>query len=145
VGSTLAGNALQMAALRATLEHVMTEANFARKMIPTAEYFVSKISSLIDDFGLPWQARNLGARAEYTFLPEAPRNGSEAMAAANRPLEQLIHLFLLNRGVLTTPFYNVVLCAPSTTEAQVNRYAEGLAECLGELAAGAEPHGAKTP
>ena len=134
VGSTLAGSALQMAALRATLEHVMTEANYHDFMIPTAEYFVSKIKALVGDLGLPWQARNLGARAEYTFLPDAPRNGSEATAAANKPLERLIHLFLLNRGVLTTPFYNVVLCAPSTTREQVDRYVDGLRACLAELA-----------
>jgi glutamate-1-semialdehyde 2,1-aminomutase len=145
VGSTLAGNALQMAALRATLEHAMTEANYRDFMIPAAEYFVNKINELIGDLGLSWQARQLGARAEYTFLPQAPANGSEAMAAANKPLERLIHLFLLNRGVLTTPFYNVVLCAPSTTRAQVDRYAEGLRSCLGELATGDAPLGAEAP
>ena len=134
VGSTLAGNALQMAALRATLEHVMTEANFAEIMIPTAEYFVNSINILIDELGLPWQTRSLGARAEYSFVPTSPENGSEAMAAANKPLERLIHLFLLNRGVLTTPFYNVVLCAPSTTREHVDCYVEGLAACLAELA-----------
>jgi glutamate-1-semialdehyde 2,1-aminomutase len=134
VGSTLAGNALQMAALRATLEHSMTEANFTEKMIPIAEYFVKRINSLIDGLGFPWQARNLGARADYTFLPHPPANGSEAKAAANKPLERLIHLFLLNRGVLTTPFYNVVLCAPTTTREQVDRYVDGLRACLAELA-----------
>ena len=139
VGSTLAGNALQMAALRATLEHAMTEANYRDFMIPTAEYFVKRINGLIGDLGLSWQARNLGARAEYSFLPEAPRNGSEAMAAANKPLERLIHLYLLNRGVLTTPFYNVVLCAPSTTRDQVDRYAEGLRDCLAALGSGDAP------
>ncbi len=134
VGSTLAGNALQMAALRATLEHVMTEANYARNMIPAAEHFVNRINGLISDVGVAWHAHRLGARAEYVFLPRPAVNGSEAMAAADKPLERLIHLYLLNRGVLTTPFYNVVLCAPTTTSEQIDRYADGLADCLGELA-----------
>ena len=114
----------------------MTEANYRDVMIPISKYFVKIINELIVDFKVPWKARHLGARAEYSFLPEAPANGSEAMAAANKPLERLIHLILLNRRVLTTPFYNVVLCAPSTTEAQVDRYAAGLSDCLSELAAG---------
>ena len=67
---------------------------------------------MISDVGVAWHAHRLGARAEYVFLPRPAVNGSEAMAAADKPLERLIHLYLLNRGVLTTPFYNVVLCAP---------------------------------
>ena len=34
----------------------------------------------------------------------------------------LLHLYALNRGVLITPFHNMALMAPTTTEAQVDRH-----------------------
>ena len=30
-------------------------------------------------------------------------------------VEQLLHLYLLNRGVLITPFHNMMLVSPQTT------------------------------
>ena len=35
-----------------------------------------------------------------------------------------MHLFALNRGVLLTPFHNMALCSPSTTEADIDLHNE---------------------
>ena len=71
--------------------------------------------------------QQLGARAEYWFCPP-PRNGGEAAAALDADLEAYFHLFALNRGVLLTPFHNMALMSPVTTEADVDRHTEVFAE-----------------
>ena len=65
-----------------------------------------------------------------------PRNGSEAAASEDPELDELIHLYCLNRGVLLTPFHNMALISPATTEADVDRHTEGLGEAVSELLAG---------
>jgi glutamate-1-semialdehyde 2,1-aminomutase len=119
VGGTLAGNPLSIAATRATLEHVLTDDAFAQ-MIDTATYFANGVQSVIDQHALPWSLSQLGARAEYRFANPAPRNGTESAAGADGELEDLIHLYLLNRGVLLTPFHNMALMSPVTTTADVD-------------------------
>ena len=81
IGGTLAGNALSLAAIRATLGEVLTEAAFAR-MIPLAERFEAGVAG-DRRAGLPWHVTRLGCRAEYLFRPGRPRTGSEAAAGGN--------------------------------------------------------------
>jgi len=114
IGGTLAGNALALAAMRATLEQVLTPAAYQRT-IPLAERFQRGVEEVVQEFGLPWIVKRLGCRAEYWFRPEPPRNGGEAAAAADFELDQFMHLFALNRGILLTPFHNMALIAPETT------------------------------
>jgi glutamate-1-semialdehyde 2,1-aminomutase len=121
IGGTLAGNALALAAMRATLEQVLTDGCYART-IPLAERFQAGVEGVIAEFGLPWIVKRLGCRAEYWFRPTAPRNGAEAAAAADPELDRFMHLFALNRGILLTPFHNMALIAPDTTEADVDRH-----------------------
>lgn len=121
VGGTLAGNALALAAMRATLEHVLTREAYART-IPLAERFQAGVEEVIREFGLPWIVKRLGCRAEYWFRPAPPRNGSEAAAAVDFELDRFMHLFALNRGILLTPFHNMALIAPETTEADIDRH-----------------------
>ena len=61
----------------------------------------------------------MGARTEFQFTPTPPRNGTEADAILDGELEHLIHLGLLNRGVMITPFHNMMLVCPQTTAADV--------------------------
>ena len=75
----------------------------------------------------------LGCRAEYAFLPEPPRNGTQAHAAADHELERFLHLHALNRGVMLTPFHNMALMSPATTAADVDRHTEVFDAALGEL------------
>ena len=132
VGGTLAGNPLSVAAMRATLEHVLTDDAFVG-MIDTATVFVDGVQALIDEHRLPWAINQLGARGEYRFATPYPRNGTEAAASADGELEDYLHLYLANRGILLTPFHNMALMAPSTTVADVHRHHEIFAEALTTL------------
>lgn len=132
IGGTLAGNALSLAAMRATLEHVLTRAAF-EKMIPLAKRFNDGVAEHIRSNGLPWNVIRLGARAEYTFAAEPPHNGGESAAAADFELERFLHLYVLNRGVLLTPFHNMALMCPATTEADIDLHTKIFAEAAREL------------
>lgn len=133
VGGTLAANVLSLAAMRATLSEVLTDEAFAR-MIPLAERWTAGVEAGIEEAGLLWHVTRLGCRAEYLFGPDRPRNGAEAHAAGNVPLERYMHLHALNRGILLTPFHNMALMSPATTEADVDRHTEIFREAALELA-----------
>jgi glutamate-1-semialdehyde 2,1-aminomutase len=133
VGGTLAGNALSLAATRATLGEVLTEEAFAR-MIPLAERWTDGVESAIEESGLQWHVTRLGCRAEYLFGPDRPKNGAEAHAAGDADLERYMHLFALNRGILLTPFHNMALMSPATTDADVDLHTEVFREAVLELA-----------
>jgi glutamate-1-semialdehyde 2,1-aminomutase len=134
VGGTLAANALSLAAMRATLGEVLTEEAFAR-MIPLAERWTEGVEEGIQEAGLTWHVTRLGCRAEYLFGPDRPRNGAEAHEAGNFELERYMHLHALNRGILLTPFHNMALMSPATSEADVDRHTEVFREAVLELAA----------
>ncbi len=123
VGGTLAGNALSLAAMRATLEQVLTADAFA-KTIPLAQRFTAGVQAVIAESKLPWHVTQLGCRAEYRFRPAPPRNGGEAAAASDADLDRYMHLFALNRGILMTPFHNMALIAPATTEQDIDYHTE---------------------
>lgn len=132
IGGTLAGNALSLAAVRATLEQVLTEAFYAHA-IPLAERFARGVQAVIDAYDLPWHVTRLGCRVEYRFSPLPPRNGGQAAAAVDRELEAYLHLAVLNRGILLTPFHNMALLSPHHTEADVDRHTVVLRECVEAL------------
>jgi glutamate-1-semialdehyde 2,1-aminomutase len=121
IGGTLAGNALSLASIRATLTEVLTESNF-KKMIALGNRWSDGVDAAINEFNLPWHCNRLGARGEYLFAPNAPKTGREAAAAGDFELEQYIHLRLLNDGFLLTPFHNMALMSPVTTEADVDAH-----------------------
>jgi glutamate-1-semialdehyde 2,1-aminomutase len=132
VGGTLAANVLSLAAVRATLEHVLTDEAFAH-MIALGERFEEGVQSAIDGHSLPWHVTRLGCRVEYLFRPERPVTGSDAAAGGDHLLDRLIHLYALNRGVLLTPFHNMALMSPATTEEDVALHTEVFGELAGEL------------
>lgn len=123
IGGTLSGNALALAATRATLEHVLTQAYYDRS-IPLAERFMAGVQGVIEEAGLAWNVQRLGNRAEYWFRRQPARNGGEAVAAIDSDLDRFMHLWALNRGILMTPFHNMALIAPDTSEADVARHTE---------------------
>ena len=118
--------------MRTALTEVLTAEAFQRT-IPLAERFERGVKGAIEEKGAPWNVTRLGCRVEYGFSPEPPRNGGEAEASHDDELETLLHLYALNRGVLITPFHNMALMAPTTTEAQVDRHTAVFAETLDEL------------
>ena len=135
VGGTLAANALSLTAARATLGEVLTDQAFER-MIMLGERFESGVAETIAAHGLPWSISRLGCRAEYMFKAAPPRTGAEAAAALDDELDALLHLYMLNREVLLTPFHMMALMSPATTEAHVDRHSAVFAEAVAELAAG---------
>jgi glutamate-1-semialdehyde 2,1-aminomutase len=132
IGGTLAGYALSMAAMRATLGEVLTEAAFER-MIPLAERWERGVAYAIAAHGAPWNITRLGARAEYHFMPRPARDGAEQIANADPELERFLHLWALNRGILMTPFHNMALMSPATTEADVDRHSDAFEAALAAL------------
>jgi glutamate-1-semialdehyde 2,1-aminomutase len=134
VGGTLTGNALALAAIRATLSTCLREEDFA-VAVPLAERFTEGVSAVIAAAGLPWHVQRLGCRAEYWFCPP-PRDGAAAAAAVDEELEALLHLWCLNRGVLLTPFHNMALFSPAHTTSDVDRHTEVFAEAVAALTSG---------
>ena len=133
VGGTLAGNQLSLAAMRVTLDKVLTAEAYARA-IPLAGRFADGVREVVGEHGLGWNVTQLGCRAEYRFEPEPARNGTQAHDASDPELERYLHLHALNRGVLLTPFHNMALMGPTTTEADVDRHTEVFREAVGTLA-----------
>jgi glutamate-1-semialdehyde 2,1-aminomutase len=132
IGGTLAGNALSLAAMRVTLEHILTRKSF-ENMIPLAKRFTDGVAETLRATGLPWNVIRLGARAEYTFAAKPPRNGGESAAAADFELERFLHLYALNRGVLLTPFHNMALMCPETTAVDIDAHTKIFAAAAAEL------------
>jgi glutamate-1-semialdehyde 2,1-aminomutase len=132
VGGTLAGNALSIAATRATLEHVLTKAAHA-EMSEKSRQFAADVQAVIADYRLPWSVTRLGARVEYRFTTPAPGSGTESNAAADEELEDFLHAYLANRGILLTPFHNMALMSPATTYEQVARHGEVFRAAVAEL------------
>jgi glutamate-1-semialdehyde 2,1-aminomutase len=132
VGGTLAGNALSMAAAKATLGEVLTDEAF-EGMIALATRFTEGVQNVLDAVDVPWSITQLGARAEYRFARPAPVNGTESNEAGDDDLDEYMHLYTLNRGILMTPFHNMALMSPATTAADVDRHTEVFAEAVEAL------------
>jgi glutamate-1-semialdehyde 2,1-aminomutase len=132
IGGTLAGYALSMAAMRATLSEVLTEEAFAR-MVPLAKRWEEGVATALRARDVPWSVTRLGIRAEYHFMPDPPRNGAEQAAHADFELERFLHLHAMNRGILLTPFHNMALMSPDTTESDVDRHTAAFEEALTDL------------
>lgn len=132
IGTTLSGNMLALAAMRACLAEVMTGDAYAH-MAALASHLADGLRGGVAKRKLPWTVTQLGARAELVFSPRPLRNGAEAAAAIDHTVERAIHLFLLNRDVLVTPFHNMTLVAPSTTQADVDKLVHNFDEALALL------------
>ena len=132
IGGTLAGNALSLAAMRATLTKVLTKEAFDR-MIPMAERWTAGVAKAIAEAQLPWHVTRLGCRAEYLFGPE-PKNGAQAHDAMDFELERFMHLYAMNRGILLTPFHNMALMCPQTEAEDVDKHTKVFREAVKELA-----------
>ena len=134
IGTTLSANPLQFATMRATLEEVMTDANYAHM-----EHLAAKLQAGLDDtvmrHKLPWHVARVGARVEFICAPGPLRNGAEAYLAHAPELEAAIHVALVNRGVLIAPFHNMMLISPTTTERQISRLISAFDDIAGKLAA----------
>ncbi|RYY91063.1 MAG: aminotransferase class III-fold pyridoxal phosphate-dependent enzyme [Comamonadaceae bacterium] len=133
-GGTLAGSALQVAAVRVVLAEVLTDAAFAR-MIVLAEDLAPRARQIIASHGLPWYVEQVGARVETMYAPNAPRNAADVRRGRDGVLESLLHVYFMNRGVLITPFHSMLLMCPATEASDTDRYLAVLEAFCAELVA----------
>ena len=132
IGSTLAGNALSLAAMKVTLKEVLNDSNF-KKMIELGNLWCDGVDEAIKEFDLPWHCSRLGARGEYLFQPKAPKTGKEASDAGDFELEQYIHLRMLNDGILITPFHNMALVSPDTSKSDIEKHTKAFRAMCADL------------
>ncbi len=132
IGTTLSGNMMTLAAIHATLTETATDKAYSH-MLALALLLEQQLRDAINARKLPWNITRLGARLELQFCATSPTNAAEARTAQNDTIESAIHLYLLNRGVLLTPFHNMMLICPATTEADVSKLVQIFNECLKEL------------
>ena len=132
IGTTLSANALALAAMRATLEHVMTDAAYAH-MEDLAQRLSTGLDAVVAAHELPWHVVRVGARVEFICAPGPLRNGAEAQRAHAPALEQAINLALLNRGCLIAPFHNMMLLCPATTASQVDLLCQSFDAVVAQL------------
>ncbi len=128
IGTTLSGSTLQIACLQACLEDVMTATAYDT-MNRHADRLEQGFTAAIRASGLQWHVSRVGARLEIVFSPVPVRNAQEARAAAIDDIQHALHIGLLNQGYLVTPFHNMVLVAPTTTDEQI----EGLLGAFGKV------------
>jgi glutamate-1-semialdehyde 2,1-aminomutase len=134
-GGTLAGNALSARAITITLRHLLGPEAFEH-MKAMARRWREGVERIIDEHGLAWHVTQLGARAEYHFTSRRPQNGSELAAVGDEELERFLRLYLINRGILTTPFHNMALMGPETSADDVALHEHVLGEAVADLVAG---------
>jgi glutamate-1-semialdehyde 2,1-aminomutase len=136
MGTTLSANALALACLEASLDELMTPANYSA-MQHCAVYLSEGLGHVFATESLDWHVSRVGGRLEFGFGP-VPRDGAQSERQAWPDLEHAIHLYLLNRGLLLTPFHNMVLCSPVTTTAHADRLLAYLHDFLRETGASRE-------
>ena len=132
IGTTLTANMFAMAAMRACLAEVMTDGAY-RHMFAMAEQLATGLRVSIEKRRLPWCVSQVGARTEFQFSPSAPLNGTAADAILDGELERIMHLYLLNRGILITPFHNMMLVCPDSSAQDIARLLDVFDECLQQL------------
>ena len=131
-GGTLAGNALSLAAARATLGEVFTD-DAHRRMNALASRFVDGVQEIITAYELPWHVVQIGARLEYRYSPYAPHNATESARSEDQALDSFLHLYLHNRGILITPFHNMALISPATRKADIDYHTHVFAAAIEQL------------
>lgn len=132
IGTTLSGNMMTLAAIHATLTQTATESAYEH-ILKLAKQLEQAMTIVIKSHLLPWNISRMGARLELQFCEKSPKNAIEARAAQDEIIESAIHLYLLNRGVLLTPFHNMMLICPATKEEDLNNLVQVFEDCLNEF------------
>ena len=134
ISGTLSGNAFAIAAMRVTLEKVATQEAFQR-MFAGQERLSDGLDAILEEHQIPWSLTRSGARCELQFMPTLPQNGTEAKEHFDWQLMYYTHVYLANRGILITPFHNMMLVPPVASDADIDKLIQGWDDCLSELAA----------
>jgi glutamate-1-semialdehyde 2,1-aminomutase len=131
-GGTLFGNALSMAAGRASLIEVLTEEAFERTAA-LGERMAGGLRTAIERAGLPWSVAQYGAHATYFFEPEPPSDGSGSRAADDPALRALVRVFMANRGVWESGWWLGPTVSVAHGGEDVDRYLHVVEEFLAEV------------
>jgi glutamate-1-semialdehyde 2,1-aminomutase len=134
IGTTLSGSRIQLALIKTVLLNFFTEHAFS-PLLKLAETLERGIGERIIKHGLPWHVTRVGARVEFMCVEARPKNGFEASKVIHTAIDGAVHRYLLNRGVVITPFHNMMLICPSTTVAHVNALLDRFDDCISELTA----------
>jgi glutamate-1-semialdehyde 2,1-aminomutase len=132
IGTTLSGNALALAAMRAMLSEVMTDAAYER-MLAGAQRLVAGLRAVIARRGLAWSVVHVGARVELVLADPPPKTAAEMRKALDAATLSALHLWLINRGVLIAPFHTMMLVSPVTENAAIDRLVEAVDGFAGAL------------
>jgi glutamate-1-semialdehyde 2,1-aminomutase len=132
MGTTLSANPMQFACLVATLDKVITPANYAH-MEKLAARLSHGLAKAIDRHNAPWHVVRVGARVEFICAPGPLHNGTEAAAAHQPQVEAALHTGLLNRGTLIAPFHNMMLVSPATRKRQIDHLIASFDAILSDL------------
>jgi glutamate-1-semialdehyde 2,1-aminomutase len=132
IGTTLSGSRIQLALIKTVLTEFFTKEAFA-PLIVLARRLERGVADVIIKYGVDWHVTRVGARVEFMCCKSPPKNGYEASLVIHQPIDRAVHQFLLNRGVVITPFHNMMLICPATTEQNVDQLLNALDNCLAEL------------
>jgi glutamate-1-semialdehyde 2,1-aminomutase len=125
----LSANPLSLAALLACLREVMSAAAY-QHMDHLAGELATRLGAALTARGLPWHVARVGARVQFGRGPP-PLNASQSLAQADPALQSALHLYLLNRGFVLTPFHHMMLISPVTTRTQIDGFMKVFEEGLG--------------
>jgi glutamate-1-semialdehyde 2,1-aminomutase len=131
-GGTLFGNALSMAAARATLSDVLT-AEAYRHTADLCGGLADGMEAALASAGLEWYVHRLYARSGTVFAPTPPRDARVAEASEDAALTNLFRVWLANRGVWEAiPGAGPTVPVPATSD-DVDRYVRAYASLVLEL------------
>jgi glutamate-1-semialdehyde aminotransferase len=133
-GGTLFANPLSMAAARATLEHVLTDAAYARTQELGAA-LADGVEGAVHGAGLPWTIHRFWPRSGYTFAASLPRDADEALATLDVPLRNLLRVYLANRGVWEAIVGAGPTCSVAASDDDVAAYVQAFGDLVAELTA----------
>lgn len=97
-GGTLFGNALSMAAARATMEEVLTDDAYAHAT-SLGHRLADGLEQSVSAHGLPWTVHRFWPRSGFTFATSMPRDAQVAVGDLDVTLRRLMRAYLANRGV----------------------------------------------
>lgn len=132
-GGTLFGNALSLAAARATLQEVLTPEAY-EDAATLGGRLADGIEAVTTSHGRDWRAHRLFNRSGYTHASQLPTNAIEARAMFDVELYELQRIYMANRGIWEAISSAGPACGTQTKTADVDRYLDVLDAFLHELA-----------
>ncbi len=132
LGGTMFGNALNMAAARAALEHVLTKSGYER-IQALAGKLADGIDEAIKSHDLPWGTFRLGNRSGVCLSKTFPRNAAQARKCINRNFNYATRAFMANRGIWEPVYVHGPSISFAHSENDVEIYLSAFNELLDRM------------